>query len=37
MSYFNNVLTTQLKPDEISVWLSLVKLSRVKVGAIKSN
>lgn len=37
MSYFNNALTTQLKPDEISVWLSSDKLPRVQVGAIKSD
>lgn len=37
MAYLNYALTTQLKSDEISVWISSVKLSRVQVRAVKSD
>lgn len=37
MAYLNYTLSPQLKSDEISVWISSVKLSRVQVRAVKPN
>lgn len=37
MAYLNYALTTKLKSNEISVWISSVKLLRVQVRAAKAN